>query len=88
MRTEHFLDHPDRKLRRWSATAYSIATAAATLAWSAWGGLDALRDDRWLDAAGELVTTGLLVWFVVAGIGLRIVRALARQRAPMDQLVD
>jgi hypothetical protein len=41
-----------------------------------------------LDAAGELVTTGLLVWLVVAGIGLRIVRSLARRLEPVDQLVD
>jgi hypothetical protein len=41
-----------------------------------------------LDAAGELVTTGLLVWLLVAGIGLRIVRAFARRLEPVDQLVD
>ena len=87
MRTHHYLDHPDRKVRRWAAAAYSIATGAATLAWSAWGGLDAVRGDRWLDAIG-LLTTGLLVWLVVAGIGLRIVRWFTRRREPVDQFVD
>jgi hypothetical protein len=87
MRSDHYLDHPDRRVRRWSAVAYSIATGAATLAWSAWGGLDALRDDKWLEALAGLVTTGLPVWLVAAGIGLRIVRRFARRREPVDQLV-
>jgi hypothetical protein len=34
------------------------------------------------------VVASLPVWWVVAGIGLRIVRAVAHRRESVDQLVD
>jgi hypothetical protein len=74
-------------IRRLSAVVYAVATGVAVLAWAAWGGLDELRGGRYLQAGG-LILESLLVWFVVAGIGLRAVRFRDRRRARSTQSVD
>jgi hypothetical protein len=85
MRDEHpYLDSPDRRVRRWSVGAFSVASAASALAFAAWGGLDEVRDLDVL-AAGWLLALAAGVWLVVAGIGLRLVRVSARRRSFADQ---
>lgn len=82
-----FLDSPDPRTRRWFVVVISIASAAAGVAWSAWGGWDALGDGEMLMVA---VTLGLAacVWFVFAGIGLRLVRAVENRRTFTGQSLD
>ena len=82
-----FLDSPDPSIRRLSAVVYAVATGIAVFAWAAWGGLDELKGDRYLQAGG-LILESLLVWFVVAGIGLRVVRFRDRSEETTDQSSD
>ena len=72
---DRYLDSPDPAIRRWSTVAYCMATAVATLAWSGGGGLDAVSDGRLIEAV-VLLLVALPVWWIVAGVGLRIVRRL------------
>jgi hypothetical protein len=83
----HFLHSPDPSTRRFSAVVYPVATGIAVLAWAAWGGLDELRGGHYLQA-GALILESLLVWFVVAGIGLRAVRLRDRHRNGSIQSAD
>jgi uncharacterized membrane protein len=87
MTEPRYLHSPDPRIRRWSAIVYAMATGAATLAWAGWGGLDALGEARILTAAW-LVIVALIVWFVVAGIGLRIVRSAERRERTAAHSVD
>jgi hypothetical protein len=82
-----FLHSPDPSIRRLSAVVYALATGIAVLAWAAWGGLDELRGGSYL-RAGALILESLLVWFVVAGIGLRAVRLRDRRQNVSTQSVD
>ena len=82
-----YLDSKDPRVRRWTAVVFCVATAAATVAWAVWDGIEAVTDGHWLTAVWTVVVS-VSVWWVVAGIGLRIVRSLARQRGPVGQLVD
>jgi len=82
-----FLHSPDPSIRRLSAVVYAVATGIAVLAWAAWGGLDELRGGHFLQAGGWILES-LLVWFVVAGIGLRAVRLRDRRRNVSTQSVD
>jgi hypothetical protein len=76
----HYLHSSDPRIRRWSAGAYSVASAAAGVVWAA-AGLDELRAGRLIGAIAALLPA-LLVWFVVAGIGLRMVRWRERTSRP------
>jgi hypothetical protein len=82
-----YLHSPDPRIRRWSAVAYSVASATAGIAWAASGSVNDLTAGRYL-AAVTRVFPALLVWFVLAGIGLRVVRRrerhLAATRRPID----
>ena len=82
-----FLHSPNPSIRRLSAVVYAVATGIAALAWAAWGGLDDLRVRAYLQA-GALILESLLVWFVVAGLGLRAVRLRDRRRSVTTQSVD
>ena len=82
-----FLHSPDPSIRRLSAVVYAVATGIAALAWAAWGGLDAVGESRYLEA-GWLILESLLVWFIVAGIGLRAVRFRDRDGSVSPQSVD
>ena len=82
-----FLHSSDPFIRRLSAVAYAAATGIATLAWAAWGGLDDLTGGSYLRAAA-LILESLLVWFVVAGIGLRVIRLRDRHRGATTQSLD
>jgi hypothetical protein len=82
-----FLHSPDPSIRRLSAVVYSVATGIAVLAWAAWGGLVDLGGGLFLQA-GASILESLLVWFVVAGIGLRAVRVRERRRHVSTQSVD
>ena len=82
-----FLHSPDPSTQRLSAVVYAVATGIAVLAWAAWGGLDDLRGDPYVDG-GALILESLLVWFVVAGLGLRAVRLRDRRRSVPTQSVD
>jgi len=84
---QRFLDSPDPTIRRLSAATYAVATGVAVFAWAAWGGLDELRGGRYL-RVGWLILESLLVWFVVAGIGLRAVRHRERSEAASIQSAD
>jgi hypothetical protein len=85
--SDHRYHHsPDRTIRTWSAVALCGATAAASIAWTVWGGLEAVGDGR-IPEAVWLVAVASIVWFVVAGIGLRLVRVAERRRSPADQRV-
>lgn len=82
-----FVHSPDPSIRRMSAVVYAVATGIAVLAWAVWGGLDELQGGHYLQAGG-LILESVLVWFVVAGIGLRAVRLRARSRAASTHSVD
>lgn len=64
-------------IRRLSAIAYSVATAAATLIWVLSGGLDAIREGRVL-AALAMAFVVVPAWWITAGISLRVVRFVDR----------
>ncbi len=81
-----FLDSADPFVRRLSAAAYATATGAGAVAWTASGGLDALRDGKVLLAIADAVV-GLPIWWIVAGVGLRLVRRIEsrrRERSSVD----
>lgn len=67
-----YLRSPDRRIRRWSAVPYCAATAAATLAWAAWPASTPTPTDGGSSPPG-IVVVSLPLWFVAAGIGLRLV---------------
>jgi hypothetical protein len=78
-RMNTFLDAPEAWIRRAATAAYCVATAAAAIAWTANGSLDALRRGDWFVPLATL-PIALLVWWIVAGIGLRVVRSVAERR--------
>jgi hypothetical protein len=82
-----FHHSPDPSIRRLSAVVYALATGIAVLAWAAWGGLDDVRGGAYVDGTA-LILESLLVWFVVAGLGLRAVRLRDRRRSVSTQSVD
>ena len=82
-----FRHSPDPSTRRLSAIVYAVATGIAALAWAAWRGLDDFRSGAYVDG-GALILESLLVWFVVAGLGLRAVRLRDRHRSVSTQSVD
>ena len=82
-----FLHSPDPSIRRLSAIVFAAATGIAVLAWAVWGGLVELRGGNYLQA-GARILVSLLLWFVVAGIGLRVVRVRDRRRDTRTQSVD
>jgi hypothetical protein len=77
-----FMHSPDAGVRRRSAVVYCAATGVSTFAFAGWGGLDHLGAARFVDAAG-LVLAVLPLWWIAAGIGLRIV-ARSHARDPDD----
>jgi len=84
---QRFLDSPGPTIRRLSAVIYAVPTGVAVFAWAVWGGLDGLRGGRYLHV-GWLILDSLLVWFTVAGIGLRAVRDRERSEAASIQSAD
>jgi heme/copper-type cytochrome/quinol oxidase subunit 2 len=72
-----FLDSRDPRTRRLSAVVYAVATGAAVAAWFLEGGWDQVGQSNWAGALAFVVVS-VLVWWLVAGLGLRLVRRLDR----------
>ena len=81
-----FLHSPDPSTRRLSAVVYAVATWIAGSRLAAWGGLDDFRGGAYVHG-GTLILESLLVWFVVAGLGLRADRLRERRRSEPTQTV-
>jgi hypothetical protein len=78
-----FLDSHDPMIRRLSAAAYSAATAITAL-FLFGPGLPNLGDGSFVSGAlGALYLLGeaLIVWWLTAGIMLRLVRMIERRRS-------
>lgn len=69
-----FLHSENAMTRKLSCAAYCVATMVATLAWVASAGIAHPSPARWIGG----LFPALLVWWIVAGIALRLVRLAER----------
>lgn len=75
-----FLHSDSSLIRKLSCIAYCSATLAATVSWAVLARIDDPSPSRWIGA----VFGALFVWWIVAGIALRLVRLVERfeRRSP------
>ena len=75
--------------RRAAAIVYSVATGAAVFDWTAAGGWPALRAGKIIDPLFLLISA-TMIWWLVAGVGLRVVGrfdASRRDASPAEDRV-
>ena len=72
-----FLHSESAMIRKLSCVAYCLATIAATLVWAGVTRVGRSSPVWWIGAVPE----ALLVWWIVAGVALRLVRLVERVQA-------